>query len=257
MTNILVTDFITVFFIFLRASGLFFTAPFFSENVIPVLAKIFISMIVAYIVFFFVKPFEFNYDQGLLMLALIGIKEILIGMIIGFSLNFIFYGINFAGSLIGFDLGLSMAAVFDPNSEIESNIIGRILFFASLLIFILINGHHYIVRAVSLSYQLIPIGELKFTDSLLTLMIKLSAGVFAIAIKIAAPILVSFFLLYIGMGIMSRMIPQMQIFFVVQPLQIGLGIFLLVVFLPVLFFVIKGLLGSLEESILNLIRAMV
>ncbi|GAB6282861.1 MAG: flagellar biosynthetic protein FliR [Ignavibacterium sp.] len=257
MTNILVTDFITVFFIFLRASGLFFTAPFFSENVIPVLAKIFISMIVAYIVFFFVKPFEFNYDQGLLMLALIGIKEILIGMIIGFSLNFIFYGINFAGSLIGFDLGLSMAVIFDPNYEIENNIIGRILFFASLLILILINGHHYIVRAVSLSYQLIPIGELKFNDSLLTLMIKLSAGVFAIAIKIAAPILISFFLLYIGMGIMSRMIPQMQIFFVVQPLQIGLGIFLLVVFLPVLFFVIKGLLGSLEENILNLIRAMV
>jgi flagellar biosynthetic protein FliR len=86
---------------------------------------------------------------------------------------------------------------------------------------------------------------------------KYAVSVFVIAIKIAAPVLVSFFLIHIAEGIVARVIPQMQVFFVTQPLKIGLGFAMLAMVIPTYVYVIKSLLRSYEESLYQLIKAMV
>ena len=101
-----------------------------------------------------------------------------------------------------------------------------------------------------------PIGKFVVNKSVLNILIKYSASVFVIAVKIAAPVMVSFFLIHIAEGIIARVIPQMQVFFVTQPLKIGLGFALLAFAVPTYVFVIKGLLRSYEESLFKLIKAM-
>ncbi|RJP65565.1 MAG: flagellar biosynthetic protein FliR [Ignavibacteriales bacterium] len=254
--NILVNDFIIVLLVFLRIVPVFFIAPFFNSTSLPAISKLFLALVISYIVFFSIKGFTFDVDKGLLMLALIGIKELITGMIIAFSINFIFYGVSFAGMLIGFDIGLSMASAFDPTLEMESNIIGQIFNFVAVLILLTINGHHYIIRAVSYSFNIIPIGTYSINKNVLQLLVNYSAGVFVLAVKIAAPIMISFFLIHISAGLIARIIPQMQVFFVIQPLQIGVGLALLVAATPVIIYLLRTMLANFENLLFDLIKAM-
>jgi flagellar biosynthetic protein FliR len=93
-------------------------------------------------------------------------------------------------------------------------------------------------------------------QSVYQLLVKYSAAVFIIAVKIASPIMVSYFLIYLAEGIIAKVIPQMQVFFVVQPLVVGLGFILLVALAPVYLYVIKYLLKGYEANLMSIIRAM-
>jgi flagellar biosynthetic protein FliR len=184
------------------------------------------------------------------------IKEIVVGLIIGFSLNLIFYGFSFAGTFIGFDMGLAMAQVMNPIEKTNGNAIGQVIYFFALMIFFILDGHQYVIRALAYSFKVIPLGTFEAKEELFTLMIQYSSAVFIIAVKIASPILVSFFLIHIAEGILAKMIPQMQVFFVTQPLKIGVGFILLVAILPVYLYVIKNLLGEFENKLYTLVKAM-
>lgn len=256
MTNVLVNDFVTGVLIFVRVVTVMFTAPVFSNRSISVLPKLFLALILSYIILLSINGFHFDINIGFLQLGLLGIKEAITGMLIGFTLNFVFYGLSYAGLLIGFDMGLAVAQMFDPTTESNNNIMGQIILMIAILIFILINGHHYIIRALAYSFTLIPIGYYTINESVFNLLIKYSAGIFVLAIKIASPIMVSFFLLHIGAGIIARVIPQMNVFFVVHPLKIGLGFLLLIFVIPIYVYVIKNLLLGYENKLFELIKLM-
>ncbi len=256
MTDILVSDFVTTFLIFLRVATLIFIAPVFGDKNFPVIAKLGLALVISYMIFFTVEEYPFNYDQGLLGLGLAGVKEAITGMIMGFVLHFVFYGIGYAGTLIGFDMGLGMAQMFDPTSEINNNMIGVFLSMLAILVFLLIDGHHYVVQSLAYSFKVIPIGTSTMNESVFNLIIKYSGGIFVLAVKIASPIMVSFFLLHVAAGIMARVIPQMQVFFVLHPLKIGLGFLLLLMVIPMYIYVFKNLLMGYEDKLLELVKVM-
>lgn len=256
MTLILVSSFIKGLMIFLRLLGGFFVAPFISSKEIPNIARIFLALVTTYMIFFSVPAVQYNPDQGLLPLALLGFNEVITGMIIGFSVTLIFIGISYAGALIGLDIGLSMAQMLDPSTNIENDLIGQVLSIAAITIFLIIDGHHYVIRALVYSYRLVPIGHYAVNQSVLDTLIRLSSGVFILAVKIAAPIMASFFLVNLASGVIVRVIPQIQIMFVAYPLKIGLGFFLLSLVVPVYVFFLRNILSGFEDELLNLLKAM-
>ncbi len=256
MSGILITDFIIVILIFLRILSAFMAAPIFNSTAFPVLPKLFLAFVISYIIFLTIDTSSINVNISLWWLFINGVKEIFTGLVIGFMLQMVFWGIQYAGGLIGFNMGLTMAEVFNPMDNTQSNIIGEALNIGAILIFFLIDGHHYIIRGLSYSFTVISIGKFSFTKPLYELLIKYSASVFIIAVKISAPIMVSFFLIHIGEGIIARIIPQMQVFFVTQPLKIGLGFALLAGITPLYVYLIKNLLQDYENSLFNLIKAM-
>lgn len=251
-----VREFILLFLIFLRISSAFVSAPFFGNRVIPVISKLFISMVISYIIFLSTDTSAIKDVPTGWLLLIYSIKEVITGLIIGFALQFVFFGISYAGTLMGFEIGLNLAEVFNPSEEINSNVIGEVLYYSAILIFLLINGHHYLIRALQQSFSIIGIGKFTFPESLYETMIKLAGSVFVIAVKIATPILVSFFLINIAEGIISRMIPNMQVFFVTQPLKIGLGLFMLGLISPVIIYMIKNLLRDYENQLYVLLTSM-
>jgi flagellar biosynthetic protein FliR len=256
MTGIPISDFIIVLMIFLRITAAFVAAPVFGNRAFPVLPKLFLAFIIALIIFNTIDHRSINVEPTLWWLAVNAIKEILSGLMLGFVLNMVFYGISYAGHLIGFDMGLMMAEAFNPMEEVNSNVIGDLITVAAILIFFLINGHHYLIRGLAYSFQVVPVGELTFSRPIYEIFIKYSASVFIIAVKIASPILVSFFLVYVAEGIIARVIPNMQVFFVTQPLKIGVGFTLLIAVTPVYVYVIKNLLKEYEDNLFQVIKAM-
>jgi len=257
MSTILVADFVILLLIFVRIMSAFVSAPLFGHNAVPVIPKIFIAFVVAYVIFSMTDKTKIAVEFGTWFLVSNILKEVMIGLIMGYALNMVFYGISFAGSIIGFDIGLSGAQLLNPMEETGNNVVGEVIYFIAMLVFLLINGHHYLIRALYSSFSIVPIGNYIINQSLFDLMIKYAASVFVIAVKISAPVLVSFFLIHIAEGIVARVIPQMQVFFVTQPLKIGLGFALLAMVVPTYVYVIKSLLYSYEESLFKLIKAMV
>ena len=251
-----IVDFIIVILIFIRISTALISAPVFGSKVIPTLPKIFLSIILAYIVYLSIDRSALTNIPTGYMLIILSIKEAITGLIIGFMLQFVFWGVSYAGTLIGFDMGLTMAEVFNPSSEQSNNVVGEFLYYGALMMFFLINGHHYIISSLKYSFSVIPLGKFTLTKSVYDLIVIYSASVFVIAVKIASPIMVSFFLVHIAEGIIARIIPQMQVFFVTQPIKIGVGLIVLASVTPLYLYVIKNLLQDYESKLYNLIEAM-
>lgn len=257
MTEIMVNHFLILLFIFIRITAAFFTAPLYSNQSVPVMVRVAVAMVVAYIIFSFIDKSTIELEVTMWFIFSNVIKEIITGAVLGFSINLLFYAISFAGSIMGFDIGLAMAQVFNPIEEMTSNLVGQIFHTLAILVFLIINGHHYIISAINYSFTVVPIGYFTITEDVYDYIIKMGATVFILAVKIASPILVSYFLVHIAEGILARIIPQMQVFFVTYPLKIGLGIFLIIVSLPVYVYVIKNLLSLYEEKLYQLIQLMV
>lgn len=256
MTDILIGDFVIVLLIFLRIISMIATVPILGHTAFPVLAKIFLAVVIAYIVFLTIDKSIIVVELNLVSLFLSGAKEVLTGFIMGYMLNFIFYGISYAGSLIGYDMGLMFAEVLNPMQETSNNVVGEVIYYVSMMIFILINGHHYIISAVVASFDVIPIAKFSVTQPVVQMIVKYSFAVFTIALKIASPVLVSFFLIHIAEGIISRVIPNIQVFFVTQPAKIALGFVFLSALAPIYVFAIKNLLQSYESQLTEIIKTM-
>jgi len=254
--EILVSSFVKGILIALRVSGIIFTAPIFNMRAIPNRAKLLLTILITYIIFFMVPNVNPALNDNLMMLAVVGLKEMMIGIIIGFAMNFVFYGISFAGLLLGYDMGLMIAQMFDPTTDSQSNIVGQTLLIIGVLVFVVINGHHFVIQSIGYSFKLIPVGFYPVNEAVFKLLGKYSAGIFILAIKISSPILVSFFLVDVGAGIIARVIPQMNVFFVVQPLKIELGLVLIVFIIPVYVYVIRDILLNYEDKILVMIQNM-
>ncbi len=256
MTGILVREFVIVIFIFLRIFSALMAAPVFSNRALPFIVKLLLSIFIAYLVFLTLDTSGVTIQFSVWFLALFAIKEIFAGMIMGFFVNIIFYGIRFAGTFIAFDMGLMMANVMNPLEETNSSVLGEFIYTSAVILMFLINGHHYIIEGIYYSFKVIPLGNLVMKREMYELLVQYSASVFVLAVKISSPILVSFFLIHLAEGVVARVIPQMQVFFVTQPMKIGIGFVLLAASTPILFLVIKNLLEAHEENLLILIKAM-
>ena len=256
MEEIVIADFLIVLYVFVRVLSMFVAAPVFSNASIPALGKIFLAMVIAYITFLTINKTNLVLDVNLYSIVFNVIKEIITGYLMGFMLNFVFMAISYAGHFIGFNMGLMFAEVLNPFEETSGNIMGDVVYYGAMMIFILINGHHYLIQGVVASFSVVPIGKYAITQPLIDLLIKYSLSVFTIAIKISSPILVSFFLIHIAEGIIARVIPNIQVFFITQPLKIGVGLILMASLIPIYMYMIKILLQGYQDKLTEIINAM-
>jgi flagellar biosynthetic protein FliR len=256
MINIPIADFVIVLLIFLRILSAFVASPIYGHEGIPALAKVFLSLIISYIVFLTIDKSKILVEYNMAWIFTNAVKEIITGLILGFMLNFVFQGISYSGTLIGFEMGLSMSQVLNPLDNTSENVVGNIFFYASIVIFFLINGHHYIISGLVYSFSVFQVGTFTLKEPVYLLLINYSFAVFIIAVKITSPIIASYFLIHIGEAIIAKVIPQMQVFFVAQPLMIGIGFMLLITLVPVYLYVIKYLLKGSEDNLYLLIKAM-
>ena len=115
------SDFVIVLLITVRITGALVAAPVFGHKSLPVLVKLFLSLFIAYLIFLTLDTSKIHLELTLWFLVSSALKEMFAGLILGFMLNFVFYGVLYAGSLIGFDMGIAISNMFDPAEGINSN----------------------------------------------------------------------------------------------------------------------------------------
>lgn len=231
-------------------------APILGHQSIPVQVKVGFGLFFAFVMYPIAAGKAPVINAEFLSLVIMVLKEVIVGLMLGFATGLLFAGARFAGELISIDTGLSAATMFDPESNMQASIISEFMYLLMLMVFLLLNGHHFVLETLYLSYTAVPIGGLTFNGAALTEMLQLSAFMFVVAIKLAAPVVVAMFLINVALSILSRVMPQMNVFALAFPLKIGAGFIAVVVAAPLLVFVFKKLLTGFEANILELVKAL-
>lgn len=250
------TDLILFLLIFARVTSLLVVAPFFGHQTIPVQVKVGLGAFFALVLFPVLSAGTPPPDLSLFPLVMAALKEIGTGLLIGFAAGLLFAGVRAAGEIIAFDIGFSAANVFDPENGTHNPVLGEALYLFTMLIFLSINGHHFLLEALQMSYAAVPVGGATLTGAAVQGVIGLGGMLFAVAVKFAAPVMVALFLSNVALAILSRVMPQMNIFTVSFPLKIGVGLLVLMVSAPLMVAVFRKSLEGLESSIVELVRVM-
>ena len=245
--------------IFCRISSFLITAPVFSTRNVPATFKIGLAFFISLIAFALVGLKQPTEIDGLYFLQVL--KEVLIGLLIGFAAYMFFTAVQIAGSFIDMQMGFAIANMIDPMTGASSPLMGNFKFMLAMLLFLSFNGHHYLIQAIVESYQWAPLDSVLFArlydGSISTFLVETFAKVFAIAFQMSAPIVVALFLADIGLGILAKTAPQFNIFVVGLPLKIMLGLVLLLLMVTSFQGIFSGLFARMLESLQNLLRLLV
>jgi flagellar biosynthetic protein FliR len=158
--------------------------------------------------------------------VLITVQQVLIGVIMGFSLRLIFAAIDFAGTFLGQQMGLGMAAMIDPQNGTQSPVIGQFYVMLATLLFFSLDGHLLCLQALAGSFHTIPVGVEGISRAGLEMIVKWSGDLFLYAALIALPTTTALLIVNLGYGILARTAPQLHIFAVGFPITIIAGILL-------------------------------
>ncbi len=217
--------------VLVRVSGIIATAPVFGSSNIPPQIKVVLSLMLALILYPFIPLITVYPDRPDHYIMLIA-SEMLIGLVLGIIARFLFGAVEFAGTVIGFQMGLGMAMVFDPQSQEQISIVGKFENITATLIFLAMDGHLIVLQALVRSYSVLTPGGASISRPLVENLTELSASVFVIGLQIGAPLIVALFLANAVVGLLARSVPQIQVFVVGFPLTLMLGFLFLFFGMP-------------------------
>ncbi|MCJ7507515.1 MAG: flagellar type III secretion system protein FliR [candidate division Zixibacteria bacterium] len=239
----------TFLLILLRVSGILIAAPIFGHQAVPRQIKIGLALILSFILVPLTSTVAVNFPQEIIPLGFFLAKELIAGLFIGFAFLLIFLGVQMGGSIVGLQIGFGLVSIFDPQSQEQISVIGELQFLLAMLFFLAINGHHILISSIFQSFKIIPPGAIQFSSLAAEKMVSMMAMSFVIAIKIAAPLLVTLFLTDVALGIIARTMPQMNVFIVGFPLKIGVGLLMLVFTLPLFSLILEKLIMNLDLDV--------
>ena len=248
-------QFIAFFLALVRISALVSVVPILGSQTIPTRVKIFVSLFLTILILPMLKSQQEIESITLTMLLPLTLREVILGLFLGFNAKFLFESFQFAGRLISTQMGLGMAELVDPASGSQSTPIGTLFSLIAMVLFLILNGHHLIVSAVYKSFELAPVASLSFIAPAAKLkMMDLFNDLFIIGLKLAAPSMATLFLIEVSTGIMARIVPQMNIFFVALPLKLGVGMLIVIAFLPIFYLFFNSQLSIWQKDMVELIR---
>lgn len=238
-------------FTLLRVSAVLVTMPIIGNAYVPRQVKGGLSLLMTIIIYPVVQQDLSAVTLELFPLLWRMAAEVAVGIIIGFTARFVFAGIQFAGDVIGFQMGFSMANVFDPSTSQQVSVIAEFQYMMAMLIFLFVDAHHIFLTAIVDSFRLLNLADLRFSGELFQQLVTLSGYVFVIAVKISAPIVAVLLFVNVGLGVIARTVPQINIFIVGIPLQIFVGLIFVgitaPIFLKVTMHLFQGLAGDIHE----------
>jgi flagellar biosynthetic protein FliR len=139
------------------------------------------------------------------------INESAFGLLMGLALQLVFDGIQFAGHIFGIQLGHSLASVIDPHTAVETPVISVLYQVIAMLIFLALNGHHWIIRGLAKSFELLPFGGLALHSDLGMQVIQLAGNLWVIGIEMSAPVVMVTLLADLALGFLGRQAPQLPV----------------------------------------------
>lgn len=201
----LVVPFLMVLF---RVAGLFVFVPVFSNAAIPGNVRALLAVAVSACLWPMVP--KTAVDTSLIGVTVAIVAEMSVGFMIGILTSLVYNGIQLGGHLISQQMGLSMATAYDPMFDQQTTVVEDFAFWLTTMVFFVLGGHRMLIGALVESYHVVPMGHGVPPEMMLRGTLEALQGSFVVAVRLAAPSLLAFFLVTLSMGLMSRTIPQIN-----------------------------------------------
>lgn len=241
--------FILVYF---RVLSVLWLLPIFQSRSVAAGYKAGLGLVIAFLLYQNVSAPDVHGDPYLLLL-LIG-KEVFIGLSIGFLVLLLFTMVSAAAQLVSMQSGLSFARVMDPALGTGETVLEQFKSVLTTLIFLGIDGHHAVLKGLSVSLRDVPPGAMVLKPELYQFILVATGRLFAASFKILAPVVVTLFLVDLALGILARMIPQVNVLVEGASIKILVTISMLAISLNLIVPVIGNIFRGMDTDILKIIR---
>jgi flagellar biosynthetic protein FliR len=243
--------------ILMRMFGMFVVAPFFSSGVLPARIRAVLAVYVAACIFPVVARSIGEVPENLYSYAVLVVSEVMIGITIGFFVSIIFAAFQLAARFFSFQMALGIAEVIDPFSQVGITLIGQLWTLMGIMIFIAINGPHMLILATYDSYTSVHVLDIVRDGTVMYRgMLNAFGSMFLVALKLAFPILTTLFLLTVSLGLLAKAAPQMNIFMLGFPVQIGVGFIVMIVVMGAIALGMSNALSTAFRDLAALVRAL-
>lgn len=243
--------------IFVRILAFIYICPFFNNNNVPGRVKIGFGLFITILMYGYVPVTTLEYNT-VLGYAMIIIKEMVTGFLLGYGAQLCSLITAFAGNLVDMQTGLSMATIFDVNTRENVTITGAI-YQQVLFVMLIISGmYRYLLRALADSFQLIPLNGAVFRmDSLMESMLDFMGGYLVIGFRICLPVFVVTFIINVILGVLAKVSPQLNMFAVGMQIKVLVGLMILFITATMMYTASDFIFVNMKELITGFANSMI
>lgn len=247
LEEVLRLEVLTVFVVFCRIGSAIMVLPGFGDGFVSVRIRLLLALSVSVVVAIVVDPVASIRDPAALILLLFG--EILIGIFIGLTARILINALQVAGTIIAFQASMANSFAFDVVSAQQGALLGNFLGTLGLVLIFVSDMHHLMLIGLVESYTSFPPGRAPAAADLATVITRVVADAFRIGAQLSAPFILVGIMMSVGAGLLARLMPQVQVFFIMLPVQIAAG---MLVFALTLAAGMSWYLGEFESTLLSL-----
>ncbi|MGV8983655.1 fused FliR family export protein/FlhB family type III secretion system protein [Clostridium sp.] len=218
--------------VILRISAFFMSVPIFFPKGTPPTAKVGFCVVFTFLILPGVNYESVSLITSNVALIKFSLNEVITGLMLGYITKFCFFSAQMAGQLMDFQVGFSMMSIFDPVSNENVTLLGRLLYWVSMVMFFVVDGHHMLIRAVIDSFNSVKLGKFILSQASAMMMVKIFVEFFTLAIKIAIPIVLIIIITDLCLGLISRTVPQLNVMILGMPIKILVGLSCFALVLP-------------------------
>ncbi len=247
---------LTFLFALMRVSLVLFVMPFFGGQTLPAPAKAALTLMLTLALWPKLPLAGHLMPAHPFALAVMMAGELMLGLVLGLVIRFLFAAIQTGGQLIGFQMGFAMVNVVDPDSGVSEAVTAHFLYMVSLLTFLSLDGHLFLIEGLLKTFSLIPPGDILISPRLASRVLSLSAQIFVLAIQIGAPVIAAILLVDLALALVSRASPQMNVLIIGFPIKISVGFLFLGIIFEIIVLHMEGFISRMPILFSQLIQAM-
>lgn len=222
------------FLVFARLGAALLVFPALSDDAIPTRMRLLVALVSSAVMYPLLAPTLPTLPAATSELALLVFGELVMGLLMGLGARLFLAALSLAGELIAFAAGLQAATLFDPGSNSSSGAPTIFLTLTGGMLILAMGLHHDLIRAIAASYTSFPVGQLPPVADITTAVVQIFAEFSALGLQLAAPVVVAGLLTTALFGLLNRLIPQLQVFFVSVPLTVIIALVMLAAAIPLM-----------------------
>jgi len=252
------TAYLDIMRVFLRLLGLFVVVPAFSHKAIPTVVKVSLALALSLAFYSFLKPYLGAVPMTLGGLALVALRETVVGLLMGFTAYLVFEAVHLAGQFIGYQIGFGSVGLIDPVNNTQSSVLVPLTGWMALMVFFIMDLHHLMIQLFIYSFKITQNMDLALVGSasVFKVLSETTGNLFVVAVQMAAPITLLALTVNMTVGILSRLLPQMHVILFAFPLTILLGLCTLYVVAPEYLAAMESILGETGDRVVAVLRAL-
>jgi len=234
-----IEQFQTFLLCFSRVMAILSAIPVINSRQAPPQVRIGLAFATALLLFPLMAKHTPQIQFSLVQFSLVMVNEVLIGLLLGLVARLIFTAVSFGGTIIGYQMGFAAANIFDPQTTQQLSIMSQFSNIIAILIFLALNLHHIFFKVIVDSYILLPPGTLNLSGQAVPLLMDLAGHMFLLSVTLSAPVLALLLISNLVLGILARVFPQLNVFLLSFPMNIGISLLVIGLTLHILPFMLS------------------